>query len=171
MAGLCWTAVVLALLLSTGRSSAAVDQNWLTSVIEGIKNEYDLGDTFSLAVNIPQDQDINNLQQVFQGDPADTVKQTVSKGEVYQGTRVLAATGSKALSRVLENMQPLINSSQGNFLVIYSEESPSANEDNITGKINDVIQNWKVHKLLLRWRCYALMCCKRCPIKSRTGRR
>ncbi|XP_044045426.1 keratin, type II cytoskeletal 2 epidermal-like [Siniperca chuatsi] len=140
MAGLCWVAVVLAFFLSAGNSLDAVDQNWLTSIIDGIKNEYALGDTFSLAVNVPQNQDPNTLQQVFQDDPADKVIQTVSGGQVYQGTRVVAAAG--AVARVLENIQPLIKSSQGNFLVIYSEESPTANEDGVAGKVNDVIQNW-----------------------------
>lgn len=39
MAGLCWTAAVLLVFLSAGNTSAAVDQNWLASIIEGIKNE------------------------------------------------------------------------------------------------------------------------------------
>ncbi|XP_059188246.1 uncharacterized protein LOC131971001 [Centropristis striata] len=149
MAGLCWMAAALVLFLSAGDGLAAVDQNWLTSIIEGIKNEYELGDTFSLAVNVPQNQDINNLQQVFQNDPADKVKQKVSGGQVYQGARVVAAAQSEALSRVLENVQPFIKSSQGNFLVIYSEESPcgptcttNANTDGIASKINDITQNW-----------------------------
>ncbi|TMS22863.1 hypothetical protein E3U43_008169 [Larimichthys crocea] len=146
MAGLCWMAVVLAIFLSAGNSLAAVDQNWLESIIEGIKNQYALGDTFSLAVNIPQNQDPDNLQQVFQDDPVDKVKQTVSEGQVYQGTRLVAAG---AVEQVLENIQPFIKRCQGNFLVIYSEESPcsptctNANEDSIASKINDVIQNWK----------------------------
>ncbi|KAI3353565.1 hypothetical protein L3Q82_020085, partial [Scortum barcoo] len=146
MAGPCWMAVVVAFFLSAQDSLAAVDQNWLTSITEGIKNQYALGDTFSLAVNVPEGQDPNDLQQVFQDDPADKVKQTVSEGQVYQGTRVVAAAQSGAVSRVLQNLQPLIKSSQGNFLVIYSEESPCGttctNEDGIDGKTNDITQNW-----------------------------
>ncbi|CAK6976325.1 hypothetical protein E3U43_008169 [Scomber scombrus] len=146
MAGLHWVAVVLAFFLSTGTSLADVDQSWLKSIVEGIKNEYALGDTFSLAVNVPQNQDPTDLQEVFQDDPADKLKQTVSLGQVYQGTRVVATSG--ALLDVLENIQPLIANSQDNFLVIYSEESPcgptctSNNEDTITERINDVIENW-----------------------------
>ncbi|XP_035516937.1 uncharacterized protein LOC118327622 [Morone saxatilis] len=146
MAGLCWMALVLAFFLSAGNSSAAVDQNWLASIIEGIKNQYALGDTFSLAVNVPQNQDPSNLQEVFKDDPADQVKQTVSGGQVYQGARVVAAAQSGALSHVLEKIQPFIKSSEGNVLVIYSEESPCGptctNQDGIAGKINDVTQNW-----------------------------
>ncbi|XP_038568407.1 uncharacterized protein LOC119898291 [Micropterus salmoides] len=144
MAGLYWMAVVLAFFLSAENSLAAVDQNWLTSTIEAIKNEYALGETFSLAVNAPQDP--NNLQQVFQDDPADKVKQAVSGGQVYKGTRVVASSGP--VSTVLENIEPFIKSSQGNFLIIYSEESPcgttctNANDDGIAAKINDVTQNW-----------------------------
>ncbi|XP_051241480.1 uncharacterized protein LOC127355050 [Dicentrarchus labrax] len=146
MAGLCWMALVLAFFLSAGKSSAAVDQNWLASIIEGIKNQYALGDTFSLAVNVPQNQDPSNLQEVFKDDPADQVKQTVSGGQVYQGSRVVAAAQSGALLNVLEKIQSFIKSSEGNVLVIYSEESPCGptctNEDGIAGKINDVTQNW-----------------------------
>ncbi|XP_042247462.1 uncharacterized protein LOC121883116 isoform X2 [Thunnus maccoyii] len=146
MAGLHWVAVVLVFFLSTGNSLAAVDKSWLTSIVKGIKNEYALGDTFSLAVNVPQNQDPTNLQEVFQDDPADKVKQSVSQGQVYRGSRVVAASG--AVLNVLENIQPLITSSQGNFLIVYSEESPcgltctSKNEGTVADKINDVIKNW-----------------------------
>ncbi|KAF3688113.1 hypothetical protein EXN66_Car003785 [Channa argus] len=146
MAGLCWMG--LALLLSAGNSLAAVDQTWLTNIIEGIKDQYPLGNTFSLVVNIPRNQNPDSLQEVLKGDSADKVKQAVSRGQVYQGSRVVAAAQPEALSRVLENMQPLIKSSQGNFLIIYSEESPcgstctNTNEGSIATKINDVTQNW-----------------------------
>lgn len=110
---------------------------------------YALGDTYSLAVNIPQNQDPDSLQQVLQDDPANKVQQTVSQGQVYQGTRVVAATQSEAVSHVLENIQPFIKSSDGNFLIIYSEESPCGPTctntigDSIASKIKDVIQNWR----------------------------
>ncbi|XP_068583823.1 uncharacterized protein [Cebidichthys violaceus] len=148
MAGLRWMAVVLTVFLSAGDSLAAVDQNWLTSVIEGIKKEYALDGAFSLAVNVPENQDINNLQQVFQSDPADGVKQKVSEGQVYQGTRVVAA--AQSVSRVLENIQTLMTSSQGNVLVIYSEESPCCptNEDDVADKVNDVVQKWSGYALV-----------------------
>ncbi|KAK2918478.1 uncharacterized protein [Channa argus] len=148
MAGLCWMTVGLALLLSAGNSLAAVDQTWLTSIIEGIKDQYPLGNTFSLAVNIPENQELDSLQEVLKDDSADKVKQAVSQGQVYQGSRVVAAAQPEALSQVLENMQPLIKSSQGNFLIIYSEESPcgstctNTNEGSIATKINDVTENW-----------------------------
>ncbi|XP_071359746.1 uncharacterized protein [Trachinotus anak] len=148
MAGLCWVTVVLTFFLSAGVGVTAVDQNWLTNIVDGIKNEYALGDTFSVAVNIPENQDPNDLQQVLQNDPADQVNQAVSQGQVYRGTRVVAAAQPEAVSRVLENIQPFIKSSQGNFLIIYSSDSPcgptcaNTNEDGITDRINDVIQNW-----------------------------
>ncbi|XP_070684141.1 uncharacterized protein [Pempheris klunzingeri] len=149
MAGLCWMAVAFAFFLSAGSGLAAVNQDWLASTVEGIKDEYALGDTFSLAVNVPQNQDPDSLQQVFQDDPADTVTQTVSGGQVYRGTRMVAAAQSGALSRVLENIQPLVTSSQGNFLIIYSKESPcgptctKTNEADIPAGFNNVIQNWR----------------------------
>ncbi|XP_031732543.1 uncharacterized protein LOC116399491 isoform X2 [Anarrhichthys ocellatus] len=141
MAGLRWMAVVLTVFLSAGDSLAAVDQNWLTSIIEGIKKEYALDGAFSLAVNVPENQDINDLQQVFQSDPADSVKQAVSEGRVYQGTRVVAAARSRA---VLENIQTLMASSQGHFLVIYSEDSPCCptNANDIADQVNAIVQKW-----------------------------
>ncbi|XP_033985620.1 keratin, type II cytoskeletal 2 epidermal-like [Trematomus bernacchii] len=150
MAGLCWMAVVLTFFMSAGDTLADVDESWLTSVIEGIKKEYPLGDTFSVAVNIPENQDIDTLQQVFQDDPPDKVKQTVSGGQVYHGTRVVAAARSEAVSQVLKNIQPFIKSSEGNFLIIYSEVSPcgptcttNANQDSSRDEINNVIKNWR----------------------------
>lgn len=142
MASLCWMAVVLTVFLSAGNSLAAVDQSWLASIIEGIKNQYALGDTFSLAVNIPENADPNDLQQVLQEDPADGVKQAVSSGQVYQGTRVVAAAQSGQLSLLLEKIEPFIKSSDGNVLIIYSTESPT-NGDDVTGKIDSITQNWK----------------------------
>lgn len=38
MAGQCLVGLVLAFFLSAGRSLADVDQNWLTGIVEGIKN-------------------------------------------------------------------------------------------------------------------------------------
>uniref|UniRef100_UPI0037E83E89 uncharacterized protein n=1 Tax=Semicossyphus pulcher TaxID=241346 RepID=UPI0037E83E89 len=150
MAGRCWLPVLTAFFLCAGNSLADVDQNWLTSIIEGIKNEYELGDSYSLAANVPLNQNPNSLQQIFQDDPADRVKQAVSGGRVYRGRRVVASAQPGALSRVLDNIEPFIKSSQGSFLVIYSEESPcgptcttNANQDGITAKINNVAQNWR----------------------------
>lgn len=145
MTDLWWKTTLLVFFLSSGNTWAAVNQTWLTSVTQAIKNEYAPGDTFSLVVNIPENQDPNDLQPIFQDDPADKVKESVSQGQVYQGTRVVAAGN---LSSVFDNIQPLTQSSQGNVLVIYSEQSPcgpqcsSTNQDGITAKINDVIQNW-----------------------------
>ncbi|XP_030000335.1 uncharacterized protein LOC115426385 [Sphaeramia orbicularis] len=145
MTGLWWKTTLLVFFLSSGNTWAAVDQTWLTSVAQAIKNEYAPDDTFSLAVNIPENQDPNDLQPIFQDDPVDKVRESVSQGQVYQGTRVVAAG---TLSSVFDNIQHLKQSSWGNVLVIYSEQSPcgpqcsSTNQDGITAKINDVIQNW-----------------------------
>ncbi|KAG8014524.1 hypothetical protein GBF38_003021 [Nibea albiflora] len=87
MAGLCWMAVTLSVLLYAGRCSAiAMTHDQLSDIVDKVWYGYALGDTFSLAVNVPQNQDPANLQQVFQDDPVDKVKQTVSGGQVYQGT-------------------------------------------------------------------------------------
>ncbi|XP_034392166.1 oleosin GRP-17-like [Cyclopterus lumpus] len=150
MAGVRWAAVVLTVFLSAGGSRAAVDQNWLTGIVEGLKKEYALGDAFSLAVNVPEEQDINTLPEVLQEDPADKVKQTLSEGQVYQGVRVVAAAQPEAVARVLQSMQTLVNGSAGNFLVIYSEEAPCcpADPNDVADKINDVVQKWSGYALV-----------------------
>ncbi|XP_030595443.1 uncharacterized protein LOC115787012 isoform X3 [Archocentrus centrarchus] len=142
MGGLCWLLLVLALFPSPPNILAAVDQSWLTSIVAGIKNEYELGDSFSVAVNIPRNQDPDSLQQVLQNDPADRVKEAISQASMYKGTRVVAATQPHALTRVLQNIRPLIKSSDGNVLVIYSEGSPGSNDNGITSSINDITHNW-----------------------------
>ncbi|XP_029949355.1 nucleolin-like [Salarias fasciatus] len=145
MTGLCWTPVVLVFLLSAQHSFGAVDQNWLRNIVEALKNEYALGDAFTLAVNIPQNQDPADLKQVLQSDPVDKVKEAVSQGQVYQGTSVIAATQSDGLSRVLENIQSLKTDNQGNVLVIYSEVAPNSNDNSMADKINYVLQNWNAY--------------------------
>lgn len=64
------------------------------------------------------------------------MKEVVSQGQVYKGSRVVVA---QAMSQVLHNIQPFINSSQDNVLIMYS---PKANENGIAAKISDVTQNW-----------------------------
>ncbi|XP_043971441.1 oleosin-B3-like isoform X2 [Gambusia affinis] len=141
MAVLRWMVLVLAVFLSPQCSLAAVNQNWLTNIIQNLKNEYELGDSYSLAVNLPVNQDLNSLADVLKDDPADAVKQAISTGQVYQGTRVVAAAQSGALAHVLEKIQPLIKSSDGNVLIVYSEGYPDAN--GIDNKISNIVQNWK----------------------------
>ncbi|XP_065327261.1 uncharacterized protein LOC134628403 isoform X2 [Pelmatolapia mariae] len=71
MAGLCWLVMVPAFFLSPPNILAAVNQDWLTNIVAAVKNKYELGDSFSVALNIPQNQDPNSLQEVLQNDPAD----------------------------------------------------------------------------------------------------
>ncbi|XP_013769813.1 cell wall protein IFF6-like isoform X3 [Pundamilia nyererei] len=142
MAGLCWLVMVPAFFLSPPNILAAVNQDWLTNIVAAVKNKYELGDSFSMALNIPQNQDPSSLQEVLQNDPADSVTGAISQDQVYKGTRVVAATQSQALSHVLHNIQPFINSSEGNVLVIYSENSPISNDEGITLNISDIINNW-----------------------------
>ncbi|XP_039860188.1 uncharacterized protein LOC120716678 isoform X2 [Simochromis diagramma] len=142
MAGLCWLVMVPAFFLSPPNILAAVNQDWLTDIVAAVKNKYELGDSFSVALNIPQNQDPSSLQEVLQNDPADSVRGAISQDQVYKGTRVVAATQSQALSHVLHNIQPFIKSSEGNVLVIYSENSPISNDKGITLNISDITNNW-----------------------------
>lgn len=118
---------------------------------------YSIEGQFSLAINIPVDQDLNNLDKVFEKDPFATVIEKVSKHEVYQGTNVVAAKFKNfgtftdhAEARVLDKIKPLADRSKGNFLVLYSYLSPCSakctnahNEYNILDKINKVISKWE----------------------------
>ncbi|XP_047433533.1 uncharacterized protein LOC125003572 [Mugil cephalus] len=141
MAGLYW--MMLTFFLAAPNSSAALDPAWLAHIVEGIRNEYSSSDSFSLAANIPQNQDPNSLEQVLQQDSADKVEEAVSKGQVYQGTRVVAAAQSGAMPLVLRHIQPFIKSSQGNVLVVYSGDAPAAETNGIGDVIREVTQNWQ----------------------------
>ncbi|XP_027138383.1 uncharacterized protein LOC113746539 [Larimichthys crocea] len=103
MAGLCWMAVTLSVLLYAGSSFADVDQNHLAGIVKEIVDKYRPSykadnvprkPMFSLAVSIPYDEKSKkyDISQVFNTDPADTVKKTILKCEVYKGTRMVAAT-------------------------------------------------------------------------------
>ncbi|XP_035770730.1 uncharacterized protein LOC118455540 [Neolamprologus brichardi] len=54
-------------------------------------------------------------------------------------TDIVAAVKNK---HVLHNIQPFIKSSEGNVLVIYSENSPISNDKGITLSISDITHNW-----------------------------
>ncbi|KAF3688111.1 hypothetical protein EXN66_Car003783 [Channa argus] len=130
MAGLCWMPVVLTFFLSAGSSVAAVDQNRLATIVNGILRQYGTQGMFSLAVTVPDNlnQNINQvLQQILQSDPADNVKNKVNNGEVYVGTRVVAAKVLKHLtggadhaeSRVVDNLNNLVNGRNNNDLMLF----------------------------------------------------
>ncbi|XP_035516675.1 uncharacterized protein si:dkey-96g2.1 [Morone saxatilis] len=161
MAAVFWMAAVLAFTLFTGNSLGDVDQNKLAQFVRGINTEYSIEGQVSWAVNIPGDQDVNKLKNIFKEDPAETVNDKVSKDEVYQGTNVVAAKFKKfpeytehAEARVLDNMKPLANRGKGKILLFYSYLSPCGakctntdNGNNILKKIDTVWKNyqWKDH--------------------------
>ncbi|XP_014858255.1 PREDICTED: uncharacterized protein LOC106927293 [Poecilia mexicana] len=140
MKSLFWVTVVF--LLSAGNTLAALDQKWLSDIVQTIKNKYQLGDTTSWAVNIPQNQDPSRLMEVLQEDPPDAVKIAVSKGDVYQGKRMTASTQSLAISHVLEKIKVSQTGNQGNIIIIYSEKYQNINENGIAANINKIIQSW-----------------------------
>ncbi|XP_078126809.1 uncharacterized protein LOC144530914 [Sander vitreus] len=149
MAGLCWMAGVLAFSLSVGNTEA-MDQNKVQTIVNFILNKYLIPNKqFSLAVNIPVNQDLKKLQDLFNADNAITVKMVVQREKVYKGTNVVEALplkGNKytehAEARVLDNIKPLADSSKGKSLVFYSYLSPcgakctNPNNYNILDKIN-----------------------------------
>lgn len=148
MAGL-WMTLVLVFLLSGG--SAAVDQNQLARLIKGLKNEYQISGMFCLVLSIPN-MDPVTLDQIFTDNPKNTVKQKVSQGYVYKGTRLAVAAVKKpehAEYRVLKDLR--LQSNAGDLLVIYSYASscPTTctnrkNPYNIITLISNVISsgNW-----------------------------
>ncbi|XP_068583177.1 uncharacterized protein [Cebidichthys violaceus] len=108
MAGLCWMAVTLGLLLSVGKSVDTFERptnGQLRDIVNDLWNRYrpsyevkkDGKDSrrypmFSLAVSIPYNNNkkMYDVSQVI--DSADDVKNLILRCEVYRGTRVVAAT-------------------------------------------------------------------------------
>ncbi|XP_030290636.1 uncharacterized protein LOC115592217 [Sparus aurata] len=99
MAGQCWVAVTLCLLLFDGNSLAAVDQNQLAPLVDEILYRYGPSykgirgtPMFSLAVTIPY----NKGKKIYDINQLDNSRKTVERKfrycEVYTGTRVVAAT-------------------------------------------------------------------------------
>ncbi|XP_034757282.1 uncharacterized protein LOC117962216 isoform X2 [Etheostoma cragini] len=157
MAGLCWMVVVLVFSLSAGHSEA-MNKNDVQKIVQYILGRYSIVNKhFSLAVNIPVNQDLTKLPELFNDDDAATVRNTVQSGNVYRGINVVealprsytAANGYQytdhAEARVLDNIQPLAHCSAGNSLVFYSYLSPCGtkctnpnNYNNILKKIDNI---------------------------------
>ncbi|XP_022616406.1 uncharacterized protein LOC111232967 [Seriola dumerili] len=151
MAGLCWVTVVLTFLLSPGISATAVDKDDLKKIVNFMMNRYNIKTQVGVAVNIPKDQDLNTLQEVFE--KADVVRKKLDNNSVYvDACRMVAARPYKnvhAEVRVLKNMENLVNNANDHFLVFYSFYSPCGrhcmNENgpySIIPKINEVFPNW-----------------------------
>ncbi|XP_070839780.1 uncharacterized protein [Chaetodon trifascialis] len=102
MAGLCWMAITLVLLLSVGNSLAGVNQNHLAKIVSEILNRYTpsyIGNSgqrrypmFSLAVSIPYNSESQKYDISKVTDNGDIVRDEILKCNVYTGTRVVAAT-------------------------------------------------------------------------------
>ncbi|KAA8593143.1 hypothetical protein FQN60_018598, partial [Etheostoma spectabile] len=157
MAGLCWIVVVLVFSLSAGHTEA-MNQNDVETITKYILDKYFIANKhFSLAVNIPMNQNLNRLQDLFNADDATTVMNTVRSGAVYRGTNLVEASPRSytapnrnqytehAEARVLDNIQPLAASSAGKSLVFYSYLSPCGakctnpnNYNNILNKIDNI---------------------------------
>ncbi|XP_044201185.1 uncharacterized protein LOC122976658 [Thunnus albacares] len=166
MAGLCWVTVMLAFSLSAVNSLAAVDQNRLARIVDGILEEYETKGMFSLAVSIPENQNQNTdqiLQEVFRSDPGNNVRNKINNGGVYIGSRVVAAKVLRRLnggadhaeSRVVDHLNRLHNSRNANdMLLFYVYASPciekcssETHHENILRRINHIRQ----------WRSYAVV--------------
>ncbi|GAA6229054.1 uncharacterized protein LOC108882529 [Lates japonicus] len=161
MADLCWVVVTLTLFLSGENSVAATDKKQLADIVKFIMNRYNIKTQVSVAVNIPMKTTQKYLQEVFQKATAAAVKKKLNQASVYPGdssdNRVVVAKPDfqeqytdHAEARVLENIQPLADSSNANFLVFYSFYSPCGskctnmkNKNNIISKINKVVPKWK----------------------------
>nr|XP_033934228.1 uncharacterized protein LOC117442342 [Pseudochaenichthys georgianus] len=121
MAGLCWMAVMLTVLLSAGDRADAVDLETLASYVNQISAMYGTHGTYSLAVSIPlPEMNRNKNKKTFledllkKSDPVERVKDKLDKDEVYVGTRVVASKfheeGQHAESRVVDKLVTLFNS-------------------------------------------------------------
>ncbi|XP_062244320.1 bromodomain and WD repeat-containing protein 3-like isoform X2 [Platichthys flesus] len=133
------TVLLLLFLLST-EHSFAVNLNELEPLVKELLSKYRAEGVFSLAVSIPlnqnQNQDQNlkqgayQIQKVLESDPAANVENKINNGEVYVGSRVVAAKpggGLHAESRVVDKLNQLYNSPQFNqddLLLFYVYASP-----------------------------------------------
>ncbi|XP_071359750.1 uncharacterized protein [Trachinotus anak] len=90
MAGLYWVIVVLTF-LSPGVSVTAVDKGDLAKIVNFMKTRYDINTQVSVAVNIQNGQNVNQLQQVFE--EADVVREKLDNNpRLYVGdSRMVAA--------------------------------------------------------------------------------
>ncbi|XP_051813821.1 uncharacterized protein LOC127536713 [Acanthochromis polyacanthus] len=151
--------MMLLLLLSAG-TSLAVDTNWLTGIVDGLRKEYRIQTQFCLAANIPEGQDPNTLNQVLRNDRySDSLQEELDSDRLYKGTAVVIAVPADAQHAersVLQNLDPLMRNAQGNVLVIYSYLSPCdkcAGLGNRKYSIIPLIQN----KVLRHWNDYAFV--------------
>ncbi|XP_053271935.1 uncharacterized protein LOC128430032 [Pleuronectes platessa] len=133
------TVLLLLFLLST-EHSFAVNLNELEPLVDELLSKYRAEGVFSLAVSIPlnqnQDQTKNQkqgayqIQEVLESDPAANVENKINNGEVYVGSRVVAAKpggGLHAESRVVDKLNQLYKSPQFNqddLLLLYVYASP-----------------------------------------------
>ncbi|CAK6976327.1 uncharacterized protein LOC122979142 [Scomber scombrus] len=141
MLGLCWTAVMLTLVLSAGTSFAAVDKQQLADIVQFIMNKYNINTQVSVAVNIPEKDP--KLEDVFKNNKIN--KWVVTAKPIFN----VKKKTDHAEAVVLENIKPLVDNRKGNFLVFYTFYSPCAskctnkeNKLNIIGKINEVFPKW-----------------------------
>ncbi|XP_062249574.1 uncharacterized protein LOC133958675 [Platichthys flesus] len=172
------TVLLLIFLLST-EHSFAVNVKELAPLVNELLSGYRFNSMFSLAVSIPLNQDQNKnqnqnqnqnhganqiIQEVLKSDHADNVKNKINKGEVYIGSRVVAAEvrrlekgSDHAESRVVNNLDQLVNSPQVNnndLLLFYVYASPCVEKctsyghtENILKKINR-IRHWKSYAVV-----------------------
>lgn len=124
-----WSWMLLVLLLPAAGSLDV--ENWLTPTVKIIRTEYNISRQFCVAVNIPVDQNPDQLLDVLQNDRYEKVEEVMKNNtDLYIGTRVVAAKphNEHAEFRVLHNMDGLYNQSQDNFLVFYTYLSPCAEQ-------------------------------------------
>ncbi|KAF3852691.1 hypothetical protein F7725_006046 [Dissostichus mawsoni] len=165
MAGLCWISVLLAVSLSIGDSEPSMDLDYVTRIAERIETNYLIPNRhFSVAVNIPEDpKNLEELRKVFYNIYLPDVKKVLNQGQVYIGSNAVVAVPQKKVSQngktytdhaeaqVLDNLDNLYNTRQGNILVLYSWLSPCGekctninNRNNILKKIlKNVLNKWK----------------------------
>ncbi|XP_060923434.1 uncharacterized protein LOC132997427 [Limanda limanda] len=169
------TVLLLLFLLST-EHSFAVTEDELTPLVDELLSKYRFNGMFSLAVSIPLNQNQNqnqnqnknqganrDLEEVLGNNTAANVENKINKGEVYVGSRMVAAKSLKrgnvvdhAESRVVDELSQLYDSPQFNpddLLLFYVYASPcdhkctnSNHQGNILSKISNIRRwnNWAV---------------------------
>ncbi|XP_028424411.1 uncharacterized protein LOC114548619 [Perca flavescens] len=151
MAGLCWMAVVLAFSLSAGNTEA-MDLGYVTDTAAIILAKCFIdANQFSVAVNIPKNQDLDTLREI-----SEECKYLITligqQDGLYKSSILVAATpktttatnGNRytdhAEARVLDNIEPLADSSEGKSLFFYSYLSPCGAKCTNPNKNNNILK-------------------------------
>ncbi|XP_051250598.1 uncharacterized protein LOC127360266 [Dicentrarchus labrax] len=151
---------MMLVLLSAGTSLAAVNMDWLTNIVRGIRTQYRIDRQFCVAANIPLNLPPQDLANVLRNDGnTEDVEDELTYSKVYQGRSVTIAKPVRhehAEYIVLKNLGQLSSNSEGHFLLIYSYLSPCAGQCANPDDWHNILQ-YIVANVIPYWTNYAFV--------------